>query len=281
MMVEGVAGDEKLNDTGTGVDVGLQVEDEIANAVVDGASTIGFYGLKRMGMMTDDGVGTGINDAVCLTALGECRLQGVFRSPVQTDEDTGVGRLAAERADATAEGVEALLTDTGFEWQEGEVLERQALGDKEPDGARTRAEENGLGGLAQGNACPDGYHASLKDVAAGVEQSLASLVYAVVVGEVQVSKTVAVQDVEPCRFTTKNEPLVDGASQGRHRTLQIAYDNVAARQQRVDGRREKTVGRRHGNLLPDASVEEYVAGEGYMKGIGRLTKAWKGKKVKR
>jgi hypothetical protein len=140
MMVEGVAGDEKLNDTGTGVDVGLQVEDEIANAVVDGASTIGFYGLKRMGMMTDDGVGTGIDDAVCLTALGECRFQGVFRSPVQADEDTGVGRLAAERADATAEGVEALLTDTGFEWQKGKVLERQALGDKEPDGARTRAE---------------------------------------------------------------------------------------------------------------------------------------------
>jgi hypothetical protein len=92
---------------------------------------------------------------------------------------------------------------------------------------------------------------------------------------------VATQDVEPCRFATKNEPLIDGASQGRYRTLQIAYDNVAARQQRVDGRREKTVGRRHGNLLPDASVEEYVAGEGYMKGIGRLTEAWKGKKVKR
>ena len=68
----GSGGDSYLYYGGPGIDRLRLVEDEVADAVVDGFAAILFDGLKRMGMVTNHAVGTGINNAVCLFLLVKC-----------------------------------------------------------------------------------------------------------------------------------------------------------------------------------------------------------------
>lgn len=62
-------GDAQADDAGAGVERLLLVENEVADAVEDGLTAVGFGGLQGVGVMSDDDVGTGINQRVGLQPL--------------------------------------------------------------------------------------------------------------------------------------------------------------------------------------------------------------------
>ena len=56
--------DAQAHDAGPRVERLLLVEDEIADAVVNGLALVGLGGLQGMGVVADEDVGSGINDGV-------------------------------------------------------------------------------------------------------------------------------------------------------------------------------------------------------------------------
>ena len=68
----------------------LLVEDEIADAIVDGFSTIVLDGLQRVGVVTDQGVGTSVDQSVGLQSLTGNGLQRVLATPVERHDDHGL-----------------------------------------------------------------------------------------------------------------------------------------------------------------------------------------------
>ena len=76
-------GDGEAHDAGLGI-YGLRgVEDEVADAVVDGLALELFDGLQGVGMVADEGVGPCVDQLVGLMPLTGNRLQGMFATPME------------------------------------------------------------------------------------------------------------------------------------------------------------------------------------------------------
>ena len=78
-----VFGDADLDEAGLGVDGLLLVEDEVADAIIDVVPAIALDGLQGVGVMTDEGVGTGIDQSVGLQSLTGHGVLGMLATPVQ------------------------------------------------------------------------------------------------------------------------------------------------------------------------------------------------------
>lgn len=63
---------------------------------------------------------------------------------------------------------------------------------------------------------------------------LASLVYRVVIGQVQVREPMFLQDQQPLRLRTEDEALEDRGLHPRRRTLQVAHDDMCRAQHAVN-----------------------------------------------
>ena len=85
-----IFGDDHLHHACLRVDRFLLVEDEVADAVIDGFPFVLFDGLHGMGVMANQGIGTGVNQLMGLPALLGCRLQGMLCSPMQGDDDAAL-----------------------------------------------------------------------------------------------------------------------------------------------------------------------------------------------
>lgn len=105
----GSGGDSYLYHASAGVDGFALVEDEVANAVVDGLSLVGLNGLQRVGVVTYNNVGPGINHGPCLSALQGVGCQLVLNAPVGADDDVCRRIAFTQSADALAEAVNAFL----------------------------------------------------------------------------------------------------------------------------------------------------------------------------
>ena len=111
MDVEAVRRDLHRDHAGAGVERTVLVEDEVADAVIDGSSAIVFDGLQGVRMMADDEVGTGIHQTA-----GETTLQGLgslmmLPSPMGRDNDDGSRICMAQVGHTTDEVVVIFLTD--------------------------------------------------------------------------------------------------------------------------------------------------------------------------
>ena len=121
-----------LHHASTGIEGTLLVEDEVADAVVDGTALVVLDGLKGMRMVADEGVGTSVYQRTGLKALLGDGLEGMLPTPVQGDEDDAMGVCSLQPLHLGEEGVVALLADAGFVGQVGEILQRQAQGGQQP-----------------------------------------------------------------------------------------------------------------------------------------------------
>ena len=64
-----------------------RAEGEVSQAVDDGLSTVSLNALKRVGVMTQDGVGSGVDGGVGQVPLGVRRRLFVFPAPVKGNDD--------------------------------------------------------------------------------------------------------------------------------------------------------------------------------------------------
>ena len=75
-------GNVEFYDAGTGVNGFVLVEDEIADAVIDGTTTVFLYGLQCVGMVTNECIGTCVDQLVCFLSLSDSRGCLMFPSPM-------------------------------------------------------------------------------------------------------------------------------------------------------------------------------------------------------
>ena len=186
----------------------------------------------------------------------------MFMPPVQCYDDEGFGLLPSQGRYAVQERVERFLADAGFPWQIGEILEREAQGGQQEHVPRQAVEHNGSGGLLLVGAGSHGCHACPSYILPSVFQSPPSLVNAVVVGKVEVGEAVPAQYVQLNGIAAEDEPFVVGLPDFRCRALQVSHHDLAAVQQRVNGRCKEPVEAEAVDGLPNAAVQEDVAGEG-------------------
>ena len=129
------------------------------------------------------------------------------------------------------------------------------------------ANKHGLYGFFQVIACPYGCHSCLADILPGVHQSRTSLIYAVIVGQVEMSDVMLAERGEPFRLSAKNEFLevrLDGLGS---RTFQVAHHVIRLTEQRIDAFREKALNADMFNTLADSTVEQDVAGKEHLYGV--------------
>ena len=131
-------GDAKADDAGFGVEGTLLVEDEVADAVEDGFATIGFRGLKGMGVVTDDDIGAGIDECMSLQSLLGQRAQRMLGSPMQIDDDNcdGIGHF--DGFHSVEQRVKWLLADTFAVGQVSEALQGKTVGGEEINAAQKK-----------------------------------------------------------------------------------------------------------------------------------------------
>ena len=89
-------GDDEAHDAGLAVEGLRGVEDEVADAVVDGFELELLDGLQGVGMMADEGVGPCEDQLMSLVALTGHRLKGMLTAPMERDEDNGCGVSLSE-----------------------------------------------------------------------------------------------------------------------------------------------------------------------------------------
>ena len=112
-------------------------------------------------------------------------------------------------------------------------------------------------------SCTNRDNSCLKDVAPGVHQSLAALVYRVVVGQIQVSDTVQVKDYRAITwFSTEDEELLDG----RIRSLVAGHSRLptttwAERKHGVDPLRKETADSMTINHSTYSAIKQNVTSE--------------------
>ena len=95
---EAVSSHVEADDAGFRVDGFRLVEDEVADAVVDGAAVVGLNGLQGVGVVAHEDVGSGPNEAVGLKALARHGLQGMLTAPMQADDDD-CGRVGLSQSE--------------------------------------------------------------------------------------------------------------------------------------------------------------------------------------
>ena len=160
------------------------VEDEVADAVVDAVAVVVLDGLKCVGMVANEHIGTGVNELASFLALLGYGFRGMFAAPMEADDDIGFGLRLAQTEDSLAKRIDVFLTDTWLAGQEGIVFECQSQRGKQPDGSRAAADEYGPDGFFHILPGSYGCHSGFADMLPGVDEALASLVDAVVVGQV-------------------------------------------------------------------------------------------------
>ena len=106
--------------------------------------------------------------------------------------------------DTVEQRIHRLLADTGLFGQIGIVLEGQSERSHHPYLSRTLGQQYGFGCFGHVLSGTDGDDACLLDVTTGVEQPLATLVYRVVVGQIEVGDAVCLEGVEPLGFTAED-----------------------------------------------------------------------------
>ncbi len=259
--------DFQADHAGAGVDGALLVEDEVADAVVDAVAVVILDGLQGVGVMADEDVGSGINQLAGLLALLGNGFQSVLSSPVKTDDDIGFGLRLAQAEDSLAKGIDAFLTDTGFVGQEGIVFERQPQRGKQPYRTGIIADKYRLDGFFQVVARPYGNYSCLTDILPSVHQSRTSLVYAVIVGQIEVSDVMLAERGEPFGLSTENEFLEVWLNGLGSRTFQVAHHIIRLTEQRIDTFREKVLDADMFNTLADSTVEQDVAGKEHLYGV--------------
>ena len=114
LSVEAVCLDGEADDAGLGVDGLVLVEDEVAYAVVDLLATIVFDGLEGVGVVADQNVCPSLNQLVGFQSLTRHRLQRMFASPMERNDDNSRGISLAKTKDTIEERVHGLLTDAGL-----------------------------------------------------------------------------------------------------------------------------------------------------------------------
>ena len=80
----------------TTVDVALRVEDEVAQAVIDGLVTIPLHRLSRVRMVAYQTVGSCIHQLMGIVVLPGHNLHVVFPTPMQTDNDVALWVVLAQ-----------------------------------------------------------------------------------------------------------------------------------------------------------------------------------------
>jgi len=128
--------DAQADDAGAAVQRLLLVEDEVADAVKDGLTAVGFGGLQGVGVMSDDDVGAGINQGMGFQPLLGQRAQRVLGTPVQIDDDNRGGIGHFDGFHPIEQRVERLLADALAVGQVGKTFQRQAVGGKEVNAAQ-------------------------------------------------------------------------------------------------------------------------------------------------
>lgn len=216
----------ELDNGCAGIEGTRLVEDEIADAVEDGAASVGLRGLKRVAVVANQGVGTGIDKSVRLHTLGRDGLDSMLGSPVQADDDSATWVPAFQTLDGRTERIDGLLADTGTVRQIGKVLECHLHGGKEEDLAWRAGQKDGLDGFVHCLTCTDRHHARPTDVVDGRDESLAPLIDAVIVGEVQVGDAMTMQDWQPRRLASEAETLEDRRLHLGGRAFEIGNDDV-------------------------------------------------------
>ena len=143
--------DAKTDDAGFGVKGFLLVEDEVADAVEDGLATVGFRGLKGMGVVTDDDVSTGIDERMSLHPLLGQRAQRMLGAPMQINDDNcdGIGHF--DGFHPIKQRVKWLLADTFAVGQVSEALQGKTVGGEEINRCPTPT-------LTQGEGCSRSLH---------------------------------------------------------------------------------------------------------------------------
>ena len=129
------------------------------------------------------------------------------------------------------------------------------------------ADKHGLYGFFQVIARPYGNYSCLTDILPGVHQSRASLVDAVIVGQVEMGDVMLAERGEPFRFCTEYEFLEVRLYDFRGRALQVAHHVIRLTEQRIDAFREKAFDADMLNTLADAAVEQDVAGKEHLYGV--------------
>ena len=127
-------GDAKADDAGAGVERTLLVEDEVADAVEDGLATVGFSGLKGMGVVTDDDIGASIDERMSLQPLLGQRAQRMLGAPMQINDDNcdGIGHF--DGFYPIEQRVKWLLADTLTVGQVSKALQGKTVGGEEING---------------------------------------------------------------------------------------------------------------------------------------------------
>ena len=73
--------------TATFVDRAQSIEDEVTDAVEDGSAMVLLRGLERVGVMSNNQIGSCINEAMCIDHLLEDGAHGVLSSPMEGNDD--------------------------------------------------------------------------------------------------------------------------------------------------------------------------------------------------
>ena len=256
---DGVSGDVQLDDGGTRVERLRLVEDEVADAVVDGAAAVGLDGLQRVGVVAHQGVGSGIDEAVGLHALGGNGLGRVFTAPVEADDDGTAGMLALQALDGGRERVDGHLAHTGLGGQVGIVFEGHLHRCEQEHLAGRRREQHGLHGFLHRPSGSNGHHAGAADMLNGRGEALSALIDGVVVGEGQMGDAMTVQRRQPLGFTSKAEAFEDGLANFGGRTFEVGHDDVAGAEKAIDLGSEQMVHSAEVDHLAHAAVEQHVA----------------------
>ena len=120
--------DFQLRDAGAAIDVPILVKNEVPETVIDVFSMILLDGLQSVRMVTNQRIGTGIDEATGDVALHRSRFQGVFLSPMQRHYDNSGTVFLAQRTDANQHGINGFLIDGGLFGEIWEMLKRQLQG---------------------------------------------------------------------------------------------------------------------------------------------------------
>ena len=100
LSTERIGGDAQDDHHPTAVDVSGEVEDVITKGIEDGNTMIMLHGLKRVGVMTDERIGSRIHQPMSLMPLGGCGFKRMFLSPMHTDDDAAAGMSILQPPDA-------------------------------------------------------------------------------------------------------------------------------------------------------------------------------------
>ena len=264
---EGVGRYGQTGDDGTAVERTVEVEDEIAEAVEDGAAAVDFNVLGRVGVVADDGVGTGVNEAVGVGALGERGVERVLRAPMEADENTGRGTAAAQGGDCVAQDADGRLAHTRPGGHRDIVFGHDEQRREHVDGARRRRYQLRTGGRGRVFAISEGRHSGVDDVAVGVGQAAAALIDAVVVGQIEVGHAVAPQDGQHVGTGAEDETLVQGTLDVGRGTLQIGHHGISRGEEGVYRGCEQGVGAAVSYHPVHVAAEHDVAREEDVEGV--------------